>query len=65
MLLVFLSGELSPNNKSSIPDKIIKIDPNGTVVVPEGSVAVEFKCLVEGNPTENVTWETGIENDRN
>ena len=56
--------ELGPYNKASIPAKIIRTDPNGTVYIQEGSVGFELKCIVKGNPTPNVTWTRGIRNDR-
>ena len=43
-----------------IPARIIKIDPEGSVDLPERSVGFEFECVVEGNPTPQVTWATGI-----
>ena len=43
-----------------IPARIIKIDPEGSVDLPERSVGFEFECVVEGTPTPQVTWATGI-----
>ena len=48
-----------------IPARIIKIDPEGSVDLPERSVGFEFECVVEGNPTPQVTWATGISKDSN
>ena len=59
MLLIFLSDKLTLINET----KIIKITPNGTADMPEGSVGFVFKCTVEGDPTAKVTWSRGIRND--
>ena len=48
-----------------IPARIIKIDPEGSVDLPERSVGFEFECVVEGSPTPQVTWATGIQMDSN
>ena len=43
----------------SVPARIIKIDPEGVVEIPERSVGYEIECIAEGNPSPRVTWASG------
>ena len=45
----------------SVPARIIKIDPEGIVEVPDRSVGFEFECKVnsDANPPPRITWATG------
>ena len=48
-----------PRPDGTTPARIVRIDPEGIVEVPERSVGFEFECFVEGNPEPRVTWSRG------
>ena len=48
-----------PRPDGTTPARIVKIDPEGIVEVPERSVGFEFECFAEGNPEPRVTWSRG------
>ena len=56
---VYFGFSEPPRPDGTTPARIVRIDPEGIVEVPERSVGFEFECFVEGNPEPRVTWSRG------